>query len=122
MIYDKLIKRYCHLIEEEITIKEENAKFLYFSQFFSNMLSFNNKSEKIKKCVFEIKNIFVKLGMNIEAYKIIEKYYEKENFNDDIVFIFELLKQSILVNNILIIRFQISIKLRNCLQKLNSFI
>ncbi len=74
---------------------EENSKFLYFSQFFNNILSFNNRDDKIKKCIFEIKNSFQKLGLQNDAHKLIEKYYEK--YSDDIVFIYEYLKQSLLV-------------------------
>lgn len=67
--------------------------YKYFSFFFENLFSIKNTHNKIKKCYFEIKNGFHKLGLNIEACNIISKLYNK--FPEDPFIIFESYKYNL---------------------------
>ena len=80
---------------KEIIALEEESQFVFFEKFFQNFFCLNNKNNKIKKCYFEIKNCFSKLGMLCEVYNTIEKCYSK--YSDDIVVKYEMLKCCVMV-------------------------
>jgi hypothetical protein len=81
---------------DEIIQLEEKSQFFYFEKFFQNFFAIKDIDSKIKKCHFELKNCFSRIGLINEAVAIIEKCYKK--YPDDIVVAFEMLKQSIIVN------------------------
>jgi hypothetical protein len=80
---------------DEIIRFEEESQFIFFEKFFHNFFSLNKRNNKIKKCYFEIKNCFIKLGMLCEVYNTIEKCYSK--YNEDLVVKFEMLKCCVMV-------------------------
>lgn len=68
-----------------------------FSFIFKKLFNYMDLEVKIIKIYFEIKNGFIKLGLNHEAYKLFKKvYYE---YTDNIFVSFEYLKLSIIVRN-----------------------
>jgi hypothetical protein len=81
--------------ERKIEKIESFCNFRYFKEFFINLFAIKDKTNKIKKAYFEIKNCFQKLNLNLEAYKTIERCYDI--FPNDIIVAYELLKQSITV-------------------------
>jgi hypothetical protein len=93
LIYNKLIRRY----EKggEINVYETNSEFKYFSFFYDDLFSLKVDETKAKKCYLELKNCLFKLNMQSEAFCIIEKCFSK--YSDDIIIIFEMLKQCITV-------------------------
>ena len=105
-IFNKILNKYNleNLLKTNsqnmINCVETNAEFNYFKEFFVNLFALKNKENKIKKCFFEIKNCLHRLGLNNEAYKVMENCYEM--FPGDIVVGYELLKQSISVSTMLI--------------------
>jgi hypothetical protein len=105
LIFNKLKIRYLTDTTAEICEKENNSEFVYFDNFFENFYAIKSSENKLKKCYFEIKNCFSRIGLINEAYSAAEQCYNK--FQDDIVVMFEMLKQSILVNKILTLSVQI---------------
>ncbi len=74
---------------------EEKAEFVFIEKFFNNLFCITNTDSKIKKCYFELKNNFIKLGMLTEMYNIVERCYNK--YSDDLVVKYEMLKSCVLV-------------------------
>ncbi len=85
-----------------------------FSKNFFRIFRHN----KIKKCYFEIKNCFVKLGMLCEVYNTNEKCYSK--YNEDLVVKFEMLKCRVMVKN-KIDRFFTDLRLMLDKDQINSY-
>jgi hypothetical protein len=90
-----LVNRYSESNVEIKPIEEDISR--YFPEFFENLFAMKHNDRKIIKCYFEMKNCFQKLGLLIEAYKIIEKCYS--SYKEDVAVIYEMLKQSIMISN-----------------------
>ena len=76
------------------TIETFNQKFVYFYNLFNYLFNMNNLDSKIKKLYFELKSCFNQMNSFSQAYKTILDLYQ--NYPDDIIIQFELVKDSII--------------------------
>jgi hypothetical protein len=91
-----------------ISSMEMEADITIFNHILVNMFALKNPDNKMKKCYLELRNCFLKLGMHNEAFKIVEKCYEI--FANDIVIMYEYLKQCIIVTFNLSLIFHVECK------------
>ena len=84
-----IIKKY----ETDVYDWENNIEFCYFPFFFEKLFNTKDKPSKIKKCYFEIKTGFLKLGLTSEALKITNVLLER--YPNDVVVMFEAYKQQL---------------------------
>ena len=73
-----------------------------------------NVDNQRKKVFFEIKNCFLKINLYNEAWKVIEKVYTL--YPDDIVVIYEYLRQSLFVGDFTIVE-EVYLRMKDLLFK-----
>lgn len=81
-----LVKDLEHRLEDDGDW-ECKIQFKYFDTFFRQLFSLSDTHSKIKKCYFEIKQGYLKLGLQKEVVEIFEKLSQR--YPNDIIIVFE---------------------------------